>query len=162
MVLMSLIATDILNTLHSNPVWQLDMKRVMTTITLNHESFIKYELRQQPTSRPLILRFVFQNVLDERGRAHMIDNIVEHLQQCTDQDIVRRSVAVFANVDDDLGRRLAEKLKIDIAKKVQFSFWTLKATLTNDFFYVIDIDNSNSQIEILENSFYQITKHEIY
>lgn len=56
--------------------------------------------------------------MDERGRAHMIDNIVEHLQQCTDQDIVRRSVAVFANVDDDLGRRLAEKLKIDIAKKV--------------------------------------------
>lgn len=42
----------------------------------------------------------------------MISNIVEHLQQCTDKDIVRRSVAVFANVDEDLGRRLAEKLSI--------------------------------------------------
>ena len=48
----------------------------------------------------------------------MIDNIAEHLQQCTDKDIIRRSVAVFANVDDDLGRRLAEKLNIDAVKKV--------------------------------------------
>jgi catalase len=57
-------------------------------------------------------------VLDERGRTHMIENIAEHLQQCTDKDIIRRSVAVFANVDDDFGRRLAEKLNIDAVKKV--------------------------------------------
>lgn len=57
-------------------------------------------------------------MLDERGRTHMIDNIVEHLQQCTDKDIIRRSVAVFAQVDDDFGRRLAEKLKIDVPSKV--------------------------------------------
>jgi len=57
-------------------------------------------------------RVFYQKVLDERGRTHMINNIVEHLQQCTDKDIVRRSVAVFANVDEDLGRRLAEKLNI--------------------------------------------------
>ncbi|CAF2516037.1 unnamed protein product [Rotaria sp. Silwood2] len=58
------------------------------------------------------------NVLDDRGRAHLIDNIVEHLQQCTDKDIIRRSVAIFANVDDDFGRRLAEKLHIDVPKKM--------------------------------------------
>lgn len=48
----------------------------------------------------------------------MIDNIAEHLQQCTDKEIIRRCVAVFANVDDDLGRRLAAKLNVDASKKV--------------------------------------------
>jgi catalase len=62
-------------------------------------------------------RVFYQKVLDERGRAHLIDNIVGHLQQCTDKDIIRRSVAVFANVDDDFGRRLAEKLNIEVPKK---------------------------------------------
>jgi catalase len=56
--------------------------------------------------------------LDDRGRAHLIDNIAEHLQQCTSKDIIRRSVGVFANVDEDFGRRLAEKLNIDLQKKV--------------------------------------------
>lgn len=58
-----------------------------------------------------------QKVLDHQGRAHLIDNIVEHLQQCTDKDIIRRSVAVLANVDDDFGRQLASRLKVDLSKK---------------------------------------------
>ncbi len=58
--------------------------------------------------------------MDDLGRAHLIDNIVDHLQQCTDKDIIRRSVAVFANVDDDFGKRLAQKLNIDLPKKVYF------------------------------------------
>jgi len=62
-------------------------------------------------------RVFYQKVLDDRGRAHLIQNISEHLQQCTDKDIIRRSVAVFANVDDDFGRQLAEKLNIDLSKK---------------------------------------------
>jgi len=60
--------------------------------------------------------------LDDRGRAHLIDNIVGHLQQCTDKDIIRRSVSIFANVDEDFGRRLAEKLHIDLPKKVPLKF----------------------------------------
>jgi catalase len=55
--------------------------------------------------------------LDDRGRAHLIQNIVEHLQQCTDKEIIRRSVAVLANVDDDFGQQLATKLKVDLPKK---------------------------------------------
>jgi catalase len=62
-------------------------------------------------------RAFYQKVLDDLGRAHLINNIVEHLQQCTDKDIIRRSVAVFANVDDDFGKRLAQKLNIDLPKK---------------------------------------------
>jgi catalase len=62
-------------------------------------------------------RVFYQKVLDDLGRAHLIQNIVGHLQQCTDKDIIRRSVAVFANVDEDFGRQLAEKLHIDTPKK---------------------------------------------
>jgi len=62
-------------------------------------------------------RVFYQKVLDDRGRAHLIQNIVEHLQQCTDKDIICRAVAVLANVDDDFGRQLAEKLHIDLPKK---------------------------------------------
>jgi catalase len=56
-------------------------------------------------------------VLDDRGRAHLIQNIVEHLQQCTDKDVIRRSVAVLANVDDNFGQQLASKLNVDLSKK---------------------------------------------
>ncbi|CAF4686920.1 unnamed protein product [Rotaria sp. Silwood1] len=62
-------------------------------------------------------RIFYQKVLDDRGRAHLIQNIVEHLQQCTDKDIIRRSVAVLANVDNDFGKQLATKLNVDLSKK---------------------------------------------
>ncbi|CAF0786115.1 unnamed protein product [Adineta steineri] len=62
-------------------------------------------------------RVFYQKVLDDRGRAHMIQNIAEHLGQCTDKDIIRRVVTVFANVDDDLAKRLADLLKIDVPRK---------------------------------------------
>jgi len=61
--------------------------------------------------------FFYQKILDDRGRANLIQNIVEHLQQCTCKDIVRRAVAVLANVDDDFGRQLATRLQVDLSKK---------------------------------------------
>ncbi len=61
--------------------------------------------------------FGFQKTLDDRGRAHLIENIVEHLQQCTDKKIIHRSVAVLANVDDDFGKQLATRLNVDLSKK---------------------------------------------
>ncbi|CAF2633540.1 unnamed protein product [Rotaria sp. Silwood2] len=62
-------------------------------------------------------RVFYQKVLDDRGRAHLIQNIVEHLQQCTVKDIIRRSVAVLANVDNDFGKQLATRLNVDLPKK---------------------------------------------
>ncbi|CAF1117342.1 unnamed protein product [Rotaria sordida] len=62
-------------------------------------------------------RVFYQKVLDDRGRAHLIQNIVEHLQQCTDKDIISRAVAVLANVDDDFGRQLATRLNVNLPKK---------------------------------------------
>lgn len=55
--------------------------------------------------------------MDDRGRANLIQNIVEHLQQCTDKDVIRRSVEVLANVDDDFGKQLATRLNVDLSKK---------------------------------------------
>lgn len=48
----------------------------------------------------------------------MIENIAGHLEQCTDRDIVRRSILIFANVDEGFARQLAQKLKIDLPKDV--------------------------------------------
>jgi catalase len=62
-------------------------------------------------------RIFYQKVLDDRGRAHLLQNIVEHLQQCTDKDVIRRSVAVLANVDDNFGQQLAARLNVDLSKK---------------------------------------------
>ena len=94
----------------------------------------------------------FKNVLDERGRTHMINNIAEHLAQCTDRDIVRRAVLIFANVDEDFGRRLAQKLNIDLPGNVKsdaFSFSFIEIHLLV-FFYVDIKSNSNDSIEILD------------
>ncbi|CAF1541755.1 unnamed protein product, partial [Didymodactylos carnosus] len=56
-------------------------------------------------------------VLDDQGSKNLIDNMVEHLEQCTDKDVVKRAVAVLANVDDDFGKTLAQKLRIDSPKR---------------------------------------------
>ena len=61
-----------------------------------------------------------QRVLDDCARARLIDNIVGHLEQCTDKNIIRRSVAVLANVDDAFGKKLADRLHVDLANKVRF------------------------------------------
>jgi len=62
-------------------------------------------------------RIFYTKVLDEQGRTRLIDNIAGHLGQCTCKDVIHRSVAVFNNVDYDFGRRLAEKLGIEVPKK---------------------------------------------
>jgi len=62
-------------------------------------------------------RVFYQNVLDDLGRAHLLQNIVEHLGQCTDKDVISRSVAVLANVDDNFGQQLASKLNVTLSKK---------------------------------------------
>ena len=82
----------------------------------------------------------------------MINNIAEHLAQCTDRDIVRRAVLIFANVDEDFGRRLAQKLNIDLPGNVKsdaFSFSFIEIHLLV-FFYVDIKSNSNDSIEILD------------
>jgi catalase len=51
-------------------------------------------------------------VLDSKGRASLINNIAESLAQCTDKNVVCRVLNVLANVDNDFGRKLAEKIKL--------------------------------------------------
>ena len=85
--------------------------------------------------------------MDERGRTHLIENIVDHLQQCNDRDIVRRSVLIFANVDEDFGRRLAQKLNIDLPKNVNPSLFS------HQFIRIFFVDiqrNSHDSIEVLD------------
>lgn len=67
-------------------------------------------------------------MLDEGGRSRLIENISDHLKQCTDKEIIRRSVAVFANVDQDLARRIAEKVGVDVIRKVS----TIRSIRSNE------------------------------
>ena len=81
------------------------------------------------------MKNLFQKVLDEGGRTRLIDNIAGHLSQCTDKEIIRRSVAVFANVDDDLGRRLANKLSVDLIRPVKFLVFFIYGNEKNGSFF---------------------------
>lgn len=56
-------------------------------------------------------RVFYREVLDDAARSRLIHNIVEHLQQCTVKDIIQRSVALFAKVDEDFGKQLARDRK---------------------------------------------------
>lgn len=62
-------------------------------------------------------RIFYQKVLDEAARLRLIENISDHLKQCTDKEIVRRSVSIFANVDEDFARRIAAKVGVDFIRK---------------------------------------------
>jgi catalase len=62
-------------------------------------------------------RVFYQQVLDDVGRAHLIQNIAGHLKQCTDNEIIRRVLAVFSNVDEDFSRQIAVNVNVDLSKK---------------------------------------------
>lgn len=74
-------------------------------------------------------------MLDEGARSRLIDNISDHLKQCTDKQIVRRSVAIFANVDEDFARRIAAKVGVDVVRKVNLfmAIWPDEITKRFDF-----------------------------
>lgn len=57
-----------------------------------------------------------QKILNEERRGQLIDNIVEHLGQCSDRDVIHRSVTIFAKVDDDFGHRLATLLQVEVRR----------------------------------------------
>ncbi|CAF1472410.1 unnamed protein product [Adineta steineri] len=57
-------------------------------------------------------RNFYRNVLDNQGRARLINNIARSLAQCTDQNVVHRTWNLLAHLDDDFGRKLAEKIKL--------------------------------------------------
>ncbi|CAF1532846.1 unnamed protein product, partial [Didymodactylos carnosus] len=64
-------------------------------------------------------RVFYTQVLTDQGRQNILDNMAEHLEQCTDKDVIKRAVAVLANVDDAFGKKLAQRLKVDLPKKVR-------------------------------------------
>lgn len=79
--------------------------------------------------------------MDDRGRAHLIDNIAGHLKQCTDREIVRRSIAIFAKVDADFGRRLADKLNMDVPTQV-YLFIVLNKALNIILLFILGINST--------------------
>ena len=107
----------ILNMRRSNRAWPLDSMPV-TTIIIPNRAFSIRLAEIVPSDSIRFQSSAVQKVLDEGGRSRLIDNISDHLKQCTDKEIVRRSVAVFANVDEDLARRIAAKVGVDVVRKV--------------------------------------------
>ncbi|UJR17944.1 hypothetical protein I4U23_004843 [Adineta vaga] len=55
-------------------------------------------------------RNFYRHVLDDQGRANLINNIARSLSQCTDKNVIHRTLNLLSNVDSDFGRSLASKI----------------------------------------------------
>ena len=53
---------------------------------------------------------LYRDVMDDDDRAHLVSNIVAHASDGVSEDVQRRVVAYWANVDGDLGARVADGL----------------------------------------------------
>jgi catalase len=55
-------------------------------------------------------RALYRDVMNDEDRAHLVTNIVAHASDGVSEDVQRRVVAYWANVDAGLGARVAEGL----------------------------------------------------
>ena len=55
-------------------------------------------------------RALYRDVMDETDRAHLVTNIVAHASDGVSDDVQRRVIGYWTNVDADLGARVAAGL----------------------------------------------------
>ncbi|KAK5115671.1 hypothetical protein LTR62_000760 [Meristemomyces frigidus] len=61
------------------------------------------EIRPEDFKAP---RALWENVWDEDARGRFIENVSGHMSTCTEQEIIKRQIAIFREVSDDIATRL--------------------------------------------------------
>ncbi|KAI1262780.1 catalase-like domain-containing protein [Xylariaceae sp. FL1019] len=61
------------------------------------------EIRPEDFNAP---RALWQNVFDEPARERFINNVAGKMEVCQDKEILKRQIAIFREVDDDIATRL--------------------------------------------------------
>lgn len=68
------------------------------------------EIREEDFKAP---RALWQNVFDEPARERFIHNVSGKMASCPNKEILKRQIAIFREVDDDLARRIEKATGIE-------------------------------------------------
>ncbi|KAK9769557.1 putative Catalase [Seiridium cardinale] len=80
----------------------VDLDQVHGTFTGEAVSFLS-EIRPEDFNAP---RALWQKVFDEPARDRFINNVSGKMELCKNKEILKRQIAIFREVDDDIARRL--------------------------------------------------------
>lgn len=67
------------------------------------------EIRPEDFDAPRVL---WEKVFDDGARARLIGNVSGHLANCSDKEIIKRQIAIFLEVSDDLATRLEKATEV--------------------------------------------------
>jgi catalase len=65
---------------------------------------------------------LYRNVKSQTDRNHLVSNIVSHMSDGVERAVQERSVAMWRQVDPDLGQRTAQGLGLAASAKVGADF----------------------------------------
>ncbi|KAK9420574.1 putative Catalase [Seiridium unicorne] len=80
----------------------VDLDQVHGTFTGEAVSFLS-EIRPEDFNAP---RALWQKVFDEPARERFINNVSGKMELCKNKEILKRQIAIFREVDDDIAKRL--------------------------------------------------------
>ena len=80
----------------------VDLNKVHGSFIGEAVSFLS-EIRPEDFNGP---RALWENVWDEGARERFVSNISGHMSNCTVEEIIKRQIAIFREVSDDLATRL--------------------------------------------------------
>ena len=63
------------------------------------------EIRPEDFNQPRVL---WSKVFDDEAKERFIGNVAGHMKTCRDKDIIKRQIAIFREVSDDLATRLED------------------------------------------------------
>ncbi|KAK6065411.1 peroxisomal catalase [Seiridium cupressi] len=82
----------------------VDLDQVHGTFTGEAVSFLS-EIRPEDFNAP---RALWQKVFDEPARERFINNVSGKMELCKNKEILKRQIAIFREVDDDIAKRLEQ------------------------------------------------------
>ncbi|CAF1406280.1 unnamed protein product [Adineta ricciae] len=99
----------------NNPETNHNFRKVHPDSLNNEQAVAKHNAHAGPGNMPFEDDFYqprnfYRHVLDSQGRAHLINNIARSLSQCTDKNVIQRTLNLLSNVDIDFGRALTTKV----------------------------------------------------
>jgi catalase len=80
----------------------VDLDKVHGAFTGEAVSFLS-EIRPEDFNAP---RALWQKVFDEPARERFINNVSGKMELCKNKDIIKRQIAIFREVDDDIAKRI--------------------------------------------------------
>jgi catalase len=81
---------------------KINLDKVHRNFTGNAVTFLS-EIREEDFNAP---RALWEKVFDEKAKERFVENVSGHMDNCKEEKIIKRQIAIFREVSEDLAARL--------------------------------------------------------